>query len=64
VGAILIAAVYIDQQRRAAVLRGGGRPRMNSLLNHLITSRQTTPARELPRTPRSAQTIRRALMTS
>jgi ribose transport system permease protein len=63
VGAILIAAVYIDQQRRAAVLRGGG-PRMNGLLNHLITSRQTTPARELPGTPRSAQTVRRALMTS
>ena len=63
VGAILIAAVYIDQQRRAAVLRGGGL-KGHGLLSHLTTSRQTTPARELPRTPRPAQTVRRALMTS
>src|SRR6202000_29324 len=47
VGAILIAAVYIDQQRRAAVLRGGGL-KGHGLLSHLPTSRQATPARELP----------------
>jgi ribose transport system permease protein len=46
VGAVLIAAVYVDQQRRAAALRGGGRNRMNSLLAHLTTSRQAAPARE------------------
>jgi ribose transport system permease protein len=39
VGAVLIAAVYVDQQRRAAALRGGG-PKMSGLLNHLTTSRQ------------------------
>jgi ribose transport system permease protein len=48
VGAVLIAAVYVDQQRRAAALRGGGRPRTSSLLNHLTTSRQAAPAKELP----------------
>ncbi|MGD0704903.1 MAG: hypothetical protein ABSA02_34080, partial [Trebonia sp.] len=49
VGAVLIAAVYVDQQRRAAALRGG-KPRMLStiLLDHLLTNRQTEPARELP----------------
>ena len=46
VGAVLIAAVYVDQQRRAAALRGGGRPRMNNLMAHLTTSRQAAPARE------------------
>ncbi|MGH3229125.1 MAG: ABC transporter permease [Streptosporangiaceae bacterium] len=46
VGAVLIAAVYVDQQRRAAALRGGGGRRMNSLLSHLTTSRQATPAQE------------------
>jgi len=45
VGAILIAAVYIDQQRRAAVLRGGGL-KGHGLLSHLTTSRQAAPARE------------------
>jgi ribose transport system permease protein len=46
VGAVLIAAVYVDQQRRAAALRGGGRARMSGLLAHLTTSRQAAPARE------------------
>ena len=46
VGAVLIAAVYVDQQRRAAALRGGGRQRMSGLLGHLTTSRQAAPARE------------------
>jgi ribose transport system permease protein len=44
VGAVLIAAVYVDQQRRAAALRGG-RPKMSGLLGRLI-SRQGDPARE------------------
>ena len=44
VGAVLIAAVYVDQQRRAAALRGGSRP-MSTWLTHL-TSRQGAPARE------------------
>jgi hypothetical protein len=43
---VLITAVYVDQQRRAAALRGGGRARMGNLLAHLTTSRQTAPARE------------------
>ena len=47
VGAVLITAVYVDQRRRTAALRGStGRPTMNSLLSHLISSRQTAPARE------------------
>jgi ribose transport system permease protein len=46
VGAVLITAVYVDQQRRASALRGGSRPRMNNLLAHLTTSRQAAPARE------------------
>jgi len=45
VGAVLIAAVYVDQQRRAAALRGGGLT-MSGLLNHLLASRQAAPARE------------------
>jgi ribose transport system permease protein len=45
VGAVLITAVYVDQQRRASVLRGG-KPRMGGLMGHLTTSRLTTPARE------------------
>jgi hypothetical protein len=45
VGAVLVAAVYVDQQRRAAALRGG-RPRMSGLLGHLTSSRQATPAQE------------------
>jgi len=44
VGAVLIAAVYVDQQRRAAALRGG-RPMMSTWLSHL-TSRQAATARE------------------
>ncbi len=44
VGAVLIAAVYVDQQRRAAALRGG-RPAMSTWLSQL-TSRQAAPARE------------------
>jgi hypothetical protein len=31
VGAVLIAAVYVDQTRRASALRGGTRPRLNRL---------------------------------
>jgi ribose transport system permease protein len=44
VGAVLIAAVYVDQQRRAAALRGG-RPAMSTWLSNL-TSRQAATARE------------------
>ena len=51
VGAVLIAAVYVDQQRRAAALRGGRRTMTGNLLHHLASSRQAAPARELPRTP-------------
>jgi len=43
VGAVLIAAVYVDQQRRAAALRGGN-PRMSGLLRHLTTSREAAGA--------------------
>jgi ribose transport system permease protein len=44
VGAVLIAAVYVDQQRRTSALRGG-RPRGSSgLLGHLTTSRQAASA--------------------
>ena len=46
VGAVLIAAVYVDQQRRASALRGSSRPRMSGLLGHLTSSRQAAPARE------------------
>jgi ribose transport system permease protein len=46
VGAVLITAVYVDQQRRASALRGAT-PR-GSLLTHL-TTRWGSPARELPR---------------
>jgi|HubBroStandDraft_6_1064221.scaffolds.fasta_scaffold308683_2 ribose transport system permease protein len=45
VGAVLIAAVYVDQQRRAAALRGG-KTTMSTWLTHLTTSRQAAPARE------------------
>jgi ribose transport system permease protein len=45
VGAVLITAVYVDQERRAAALRGGRGPRLSSLLEHLTSSRQA-PARE------------------
>jgi ribose transport system permease protein len=48
VGAVLIAAVYVDQQRRAAALRGGTRSMTGNLLHHLTTSRQVARARELP----------------
>jgi hypothetical protein len=54
VGAVLIAAVYVDQQRRASALRGGRRTMTGSLLHHLTSSRQAAPARELPRTPRAS----------
>jgi len=43
VGAVLIAAVYVDQQRREAALRGGS-PRMSGLLRHLTTSREAAGA--------------------
>jgi ribose transport system permease protein len=33
VGAVLIAAVYVDQTRRASALRGGTRPRLNRLFS-------------------------------
>jgi ribose transport system permease protein len=47
VGAVLIAAVYVDQRRRTAALRGStGRPTMSSLLSHLTSGRQTVAARE------------------
>jgi ribose transport system permease protein len=47
VGAVLIAAVYVDQRRRTAALRGStGKPTMSSLLAHLTSSRQSAPARE------------------
>jgi ribose transport system permease protein len=45
VGAVLIAAVYVDQQRRAAALRGGS-PTISSLLAHLTGSRQAGPSAE------------------
>jgi ribose transport system permease protein len=44
VGAVLIAAVYVDQQRRAAALRGG-KPMMSTWLSRLTTSQSAT-ARE------------------
>ena len=44
VGAVLIAAVYVDQQRRAAALRGG-RLTGGGLWTHL-TTRRASPARE------------------
>jgi ribose transport system permease protein len=43
VGAVLIAAVYVDQRRRTTALRGG-KPRMGLL--HQLMSRQADPARE------------------
>ncbi len=46
VGAVLITAVYVDQQRRASALRGGSKRSMNSLMAHLTTSRQAAHARE------------------
>jgi ribose transport system permease protein len=47
VGAVLITAVYVDQRRRTAALRGStGRPTMSSLLSHLTSSRQAAPSRE------------------
>jgi ribose transport system permease protein len=39
VGAVLIAAVYVDQERRAAALRGGRGPRFSALLASLTTNR-------------------------
>jgi ribose transport system permease protein len=45
VGAVLIAAVYVDQRRRAAALRGG-KPTMSGLLNRMTTMTRATPARE------------------
>ena len=44
VGAVLIAAVYVDQRRRAAALRGVT-PKMGGLLSRMI-ARQADPARE------------------
>jgi ribose transport system permease protein len=46
VGAVLIAAVYVDQRRRATALRGGGRPKMSGLLNRMTTMTHAAPARE------------------
>ena len=46
VGAVLIAAVYVDQRRRAAALRGGGRQRMGHMLSRWASGRQAAPARE------------------
>jgi ribose transport system permease protein len=45
VGAVLIAAVYVDQQRRASALRGG-KPTMSGLLNRMTSMSHATPARE------------------
>ena len=45
VGAVLIAAVYVDQQRRAAALRGG-KPMLSTWLSQLTTGRQAASARE------------------
>jgi ribose transport system permease protein len=45
VGAVLIAAVYVDQQRRAAALRGG-KPRISGLVTRMTSMSQATPARE------------------
>jgi len=45
VGARAHRRLYVDQQRRAAALRGG-KTTMGSWLTHLTTSRQATPARE------------------
>ena len=45
VGAVLIAAVYVDQQRRTSALRGG-RMSGRGLLSHLTTSRVAAPTRE------------------
>jgi len=45
VGAVLIAAVYVDQRRRAAALRGG-KPTMSGLLNRMTSMSHATPARE------------------
>jgi ribose transport system permease protein len=55
VGAVLIAAVYVDQRRRTAALRGSTRSLTGNLLHHLTSSRQATPARELPRPPPAAR---------
>jgi ribose transport system permease protein len=56
VGAVLIAAVYVDQQRRTAALRGASGPRLLSLFGHL-TSKQAVPVptapRELPGLPQA-----------
>jgi ribose transport system permease protein len=46
VGAVLIAAVYVDQRRRAAALRGGGKRRMGDLLSHWASGRPAVAARE------------------
>ena len=46
VGVVLIAAVYVDQQRRAAALRGSSGLRAGNLLAHLTSSRRAAPARE------------------
>jgi ribose transport system permease protein len=55
VGAVLIAAVYVDQQRRASALRGG-RLKGGGLLSHLTSSRVAAPAAapELPRSSRDS----------
>jgi ribose transport system permease protein len=44
VGAVLIAAVYVDQQRRAAALRGGSGPRLSNVLAHLTGNRHSPGA--------------------
>jgi ribose transport system permease protein len=60
VGAVLIAAVYVDQQRRAAALRGGSsrslgsRLQLGSLLGQLTTGGRGESARELPRPSRDS----------
>jgi hypothetical protein len=41
---VLIAAVYVDQQRRAAALRGGSGPRLSNVLAHLTGNRHSPGA--------------------
>jgi ribose transport system permease protein len=47
VGAVLIAAVYVDQRRRAAAQRGG-KPTLGSWLTRLTSSGRVLPAGSVP----------------
>jgi ribose transport system permease protein len=47
VGVVLITAVYVDQQRRSAALRGGGKRKLGDLLGNWASGRPAAvPARE------------------